>query len=39
MDEAAKKAALRMIPYGCYVLTTVSKDGKDVGAATVNWIT
>ena len=39
MDEAAKKTALRMIPYGLYVLTTVSKDGKDVGAATVNWIT
>ena len=39
MDEAAKKIALRMIPYGFYVLTTVSKDGKDVGAATVNWIT
>jgi flavin reductase (DIM6/NTAB) family NADH-FMN oxidoreductase RutF len=39
MDEAAKKTAFRMIPYGLYVLTTVSKDGKDVGAATVNWIT
>ncbi|MCH8940104.1 MAG: flavin reductase family protein [Chloroflexi bacterium] len=39
MDEDAKKTALRMIPYGMYVLTTKSKDGKDVGAATVNWLT
>lgn len=39
MDEAAKKTALRMIPYGMFVLTTKSKDGKDVGAATVNWVT
>ena len=39
MDEQAKKTALRMIPYGLYVLTTKSKDGKDVGAATVNWVT
>ena len=37
MDEDAKKTALRMIPYGMYVLT--SKDGKDVSAATVNWLT
>ena len=39
MDEAAKKTALRMIPYGMFVLTTKSIDGKAVGAATVNWIT
>ena len=39
MDEAAKKTALRMIPYGMYVLTTKSQDGQDVGAATVNWLT
>lgn len=39
MDEAAKKTALRMIPYGMFVLTTKSSDGKAVGAATVNWIT
>ena len=39
MDEAAKKTALRMIPYGMYVLTTKSQDGEDVGAATVNWLT
>ena len=36
MDEQAKKTALRMIPYGLYVLTTKSKDGADLGAATVN---
>ena len=39
MDEDAKKTALRMIPYGMYVLTSKSKDGKDVSAATVNWLT
>ena len=39
MDEAAKKTALRMIPYGMFVLTTKSSDGKNLGAATVNWIT
>ena len=39
MDEAAKKTGLRMIPYGMFVLTTKSKEGQDVGAATVNWIT
>lgn len=37
MDPNAKKTALRMIPYGLYVLT--AKDGDDVGAATVNWVT
>ena len=38
MNEAAKKTALRMIPYGIYVLT--ADDGKgNVGAATVNWVT
>jgi flavin reductase (DIM6/NTAB) family NADH-FMN oxidoreductase RutF len=38
MDADAKKTALRMIPYGIYVLT--SDDGKGtVGAATVNWVT
>ena len=39
MDEAAKKKALRMIPYGMFVLTSKSKDGMDVSAGTVNWIT
>ena len=38
MDNDAKKTALRMIPYGLYVLTGESKDGK-VAAATVNWVT
>ena len=38
MDDDAKKTALRMIPYGLYVLTTETADG-DVGAATVNWVT
>ena len=28
MDEDAKKAALRMIPYGMFILTTKSKDGQ-----------
>jgi flavin reductase (DIM6/NTAB) family NADH-FMN oxidoreductase RutF len=38
MDEAAKKTALRMIPYGLYVLTGESPSGA-VAAATVNWVT
>lgn len=38
MDADAKKIALRMIPYGIYVLTT--DDGKgNISAATVNWVT
>ena len=38
MNEDAKKTALRMIPYGIYVLT--ADDGKgNVAAATVNWVT
>lgn len=39
MDEASKKTALRMIPYGMYVLTSRSQGGQNVGAATVNWVT
>ena len=39
MDQDAKKTALRMIPYGMYILTTKSQNGADVGAATVNWLT
>ena len=39
MNEDAKKTALRMIPYGMYVLTTKSGQGEDVDAATVNWVT
>jgi flavin reductase (DIM6/NTAB) family NADH-FMN oxidoreductase RutF len=38
MDPAMKKTALRMIPYGLYVLTAESADGQ-VAAATVNWVT
>ena len=38
MDEATRKTALRMIPYGIYVLTTKADDG-EIGAATVNWVT
>jgi flavin reductase (DIM6/NTAB) family NADH-FMN oxidoreductase RutF len=37
MDANAKKTALRMIPYGLYVLTGRS-DG-EIAAATVNWVT
>lgn len=38
MDADAKKTALRMIPYGLYVLTGEARDGR-VAAATVNWVT
>jgi len=38
MDANAKKTALRMIPYGLYVLTAQAKDGR-IAAATVNWVT
>lgn len=38
MDADAKKIALRMIPYGIYVLTAEAPDGA-VAAATVNWVT
>jgi flavin reductase (DIM6/NTAB) family NADH-FMN oxidoreductase RutF len=38
MNADAKKTALRMIPYGIYVLT--ADDGKgNITAATVNWVT
>ena len=37
MNEDAKKTALRMIPYGIYVLTAES--GAGTAAATVNWVT
>jgi flavin reductase (DIM6/NTAB) family NADH-FMN oxidoreductase RutF len=37
MNTDAKKTVLRMIPYGIYVLT--ADDGKNVAAATVNWVT
>ena len=38
MDADAKKTALRMIPYGLYVLTAEAADGR-VSASTVNWVT
>ncbi|HET7341852.1 MAG TPA: flavin reductase family protein [Methylomirabilota bacterium] len=38
MDANARKTALRMFPYGLYVLTAAGKDGS-VAAATVNWVT
>lgn len=38
MDADARRMALRMIPYGVYVLTAVGKNGS-VAAATVNWVT
>src|SRR2546421_2691827 len=38
MDPNAKKTALRMIPYGLFVLTASGKDGR-VAAGTVNWVT
>jgi flavin reductase (DIM6/NTAB) family NADH-FMN oxidoreductase RutF len=37
MDQNVKKTALRMIPYGLYVLT--GEAGGEVAAATVNWVT
>ena len=38
MNADAKKTALRMIPYGIYVLTADDGSG-NVAAATVNWVT
>jgi flavin reductase (DIM6/NTAB) family NADH-FMN oxidoreductase RutF len=38
MDAEHKKTALRMIPYGLYVLTAQDKSGART-AATVNWVT
>ena len=38
MDANAKKTALRMIPYGLFVLTA-EKPGGEIAAATVNWVT
>ncbi|MCC7105010.1 MAG: flavin reductase family protein [Chloroflexi bacterium] len=38
MDPNARKTALRMIPYGLYILTAQRSDG-EVTAATVNWVT
>ena len=38
MDADAKKTALRMIPYGLFVLTAAGRDGRKSGA-TINWVT
>jgi flavin reductase (DIM6/NTAB) family NADH-FMN oxidoreductase RutF len=38
MDEAERKIALRMIPYGIYVMTAAGADNS-LAAATVNWVT
>ncbi len=38
MDEQDRKTALRMIPYGIYVMTAVGEDNAIAGA-TVNWVT
>lgn len=38
MNPKDKKTALRMIPYGLFVLTGQAEDGR-VAAATVNWVT
>lgn len=38
MDADAKKTALRMIPYGLYVIAAVAKDGR-AAASTINWVT
>jgi flavin reductase (DIM6/NTAB) family NADH-FMN oxidoreductase RutF len=37
MDEQAKKTALRMIPYGLFVVST--KEGETVNAFAANWLT
>ena len=37
MDSNIKKIALRMIPYGLYVLTSRSEDGQ-IAASTINWV-
>jgi flavin reductase (DIM6/NTAB) family NADH-FMN oxidoreductase RutF len=38
MDADAKKTALRMIPYGLFVLTASANDDA-MTAATINWVT
>jgi len=38
MDEQERKTALRMIPYGLYVMTAEAR-GEAPAAATVNWVT
>ena len=38
MDADTRKTALRMIPYGIYVLSAAAPDGS-LAAGTVNWVT
>jgi flavin reductase (DIM6/NTAB) family NADH-FMN oxidoreductase RutF len=38
MDANHRKTALRMIPYGLYLLSGVDRNGR-VAASTVNWVT
>lgn len=38
MDEQERKTALRMIPYGLYVMTATGQDNAPAGA-TINWVT
>jgi flavin reductase (DIM6/NTAB) family NADH-FMN oxidoreductase RutF len=38
VDQEAKKTALRMIPYGLYLLSTGSESGP-AAASIVNWVT
>lgn len=38
MDSNTKKTVLRMIPYGLFVLTSQTEQGK-ISAASVNWVT
>ena len=38
MDADKRKTALRMIPYGLYVMASETKDG-EAAAATVSWVT
>src|SRR5690606_16030884 len=37
MDEQAKKTALRMIPYGLFVLGV--GEGEEANVSTINWVT
>jgi flavin reductase (DIM6/NTAB) family NADH-FMN oxidoreductase RutF len=39
MDPEIKKAVLRMIPYGIYILTTASQDRSRISSAAINWVT
>jgi flavin reductase (DIM6/NTAB) family NADH-FMN oxidoreductase RutF len=38
MNQDHKKMALRMIPYGLYVITSVSDKG-EIAASTIDWLT